>query len=147
MKPISILIVDDNATFLRIAARFLQQSGDVVVVGTARNGHEALAQAQTLNPQVVLMDLAMPGLPGLQAIPHLRARLPEVSVIVLTLLDANSYRSAALAAGADGFVSKAALNTDLIPLIRRIVGNADRGARHDEERASPAGQGGTRGGS
>jgi len=63
----------------------------------------------------------MPGLSGLETIPRLRAMLPEVSIIALTLLDAKVYRQAALAAGADDFVPKANLSTDLLPAIRRVA--------------------------
>ena len=121
MKPISVLLVDDNPAFLRIIARFLQEHDDVVVIGTTDRGEEALALAQDLQPDMVLMDLAMPGLSGLDTIPHLRAMLPEVGIIALTVLDTNSYLQAALEAGANDFVPKASLNTDLLPAIRRVA--------------------------
>jgi DNA-binding NarL/FixJ family response regulator len=121
MKPISVLLVDDNPRFLRIATRFLQEHDDVVVVGAAGGGEEALTLAQDLQPDIVLIDLAMPGLSGLETIPRLRAVLPEVGIIALTVLDTNSYRQAALAAGADDFVPKASLSTELLPAIRRVA--------------------------
>ena len=121
MKPISVLLVDDNPAFLRIVTRFLQEHDDVVVVGVAGGGEEALALAQDLKPDIVLIDLAMPGLSGLETIPRLRAVLPEVGIIALTVLDTNGYREAALAASADDFVPKATLDTDLLPAIRRVA--------------------------
>jgi DNA-binding NarL/FixJ family response regulator len=121
MNPISILLVDDNPSFLRIATRFLQEHDDVMVVGTAGGGEEALALAQDQQPDVVLIDLAMPGLSGLATIPLLRIVLPEVGIIALTVLDTNGYRQAALAAGANDFVPKANLDTDLLPAIRRVA--------------------------
>ena len=121
MRPISILLVDDNPSFLRIATRFLQEHDDVVVVGTGGGGEEALALAQDLQPDIVLIDLAMPGLTGLATIPLLRVMLPKVGIIALTVLDTNGYRQAALAAGADDFVAKASLDTDLLPAIRRVA--------------------------
>jgi two-component system NarL family response regulator len=121
MKPISVLLVDNNPIFLRAASRFLATHAEVIVVGTAAGGVEALARAQELQPQVVLIDLAMPDLPGLQAIPRLREMLPDMGVIALTMLDTDVYRRAALAAGADEFVPKAAMHTDLLPSIRRSV--------------------------
>jgi two-component system response regulator NreC len=93
----------------------------VVVVGTAAGGEEALARAQELQPQAVLIDLAMPDLPGLQAIPRLREMLPDMGIIALTMLDTEVYRRAALAAGADEFVPKAAMHTALLPSIQRSV--------------------------
>lgn len=123
MTPIPVLLVDDNPAFLRMATRFLQEHcGSVVVVaGVAGGGEEALVKAQDLRPEVVLLDLAMPDLPGLEVIPRLRAALPEVGIVVLTLLDVAAYRQAALEAGADGFVSKATLGTNLLPAIQQAV--------------------------
>jgi DNA-binding NarL/FixJ family response regulator len=121
MKPISVLLVDDNPSFLRIATRFLQGHDDVAVVGAAGGGEEALALAQDLQPDIVLIDLAMPGLSGLGTIPRLRAALPEVGIIALTVLDTTSYWQAALSAGANDFVPKTRLNTDLLPAIRRVA--------------------------
>jgi DNA-binding NarL/FixJ family response regulator len=118
---IRVLLVDDHEPFLRVATDFLQRHHELVVVGTAREGEEALAQAQALHPQIILLDLNMPGLNGLETIPRLRVMLPEAGIIALTLLDVNIYRKPALAAGADDFVAKASLTTDLLPAIRRVA--------------------------
>lgn len=123
METFSVLLVDDHRLFLRLVARFLQEQGDaeISLVSVAHNGYEALSQAQALRPQVILLDLAMPGLSGLEVIPRLRAILPEVAIIVLTGRKAAGYRQAALAAGADDFVAKATLTTDLLPAIRQLA--------------------------
>jgi two-component system nitrate/nitrite response regulator NarL len=137
MEPISVLLVDDNPTFLRVAARFLQSHEGVNVVGTANGGQEALTKTQTLRPQVILLDLAMPDLPGLQAIPRLRELSPQTGIIALTLLDTSGYRQAALSAGADDFIPKAALNTDLLPAIQRVA-QVSRGDASATDTTSPA---------
>jgi DNA-binding NarL/FixJ family response regulator len=121
MNPVSVLLVDDSPIFLRIATQFLQQYGDVVVLGVADGGKECLLQAKRLQPQVVLLDLSMPDLPGLEVIPRLRAVQPQVGIIILTMLDTNGYRQAALAAGADDFISKANMADDLLPAIQRVA--------------------------
>ena len=121
MDPIPTLLVDDNSTLLQIMTRFLQQYDDVTVVGTLNGDQESLAQVQSLRPQVVVIDLGTPGLTRLETIAHLRAMMPEVGIIATSLLSANGYRLAALAAGADDFVSKRNLSTDLLPAIRRVV--------------------------
>lgn len=114
-------MVDNNPGFLRILASFLQRFGpEIIIVGAACGGKEALTKAQALGPQVILIDLAMPDLHGLEAIPQLRSMLPDVGIIALTLLDSTSYRQAALAAGANDFVSKTRLDTDLLPVILRL---------------------------
>jgi DNA-binding NarL/FixJ family response regulator len=130
MPPISVLLVDDNPTFLRILGDFLGEEEDILVVGVAQSGEEALVKAKELRPQVILLDLAMPGLNGFNTTPRLRSMMPAVGIIALTVLDANGYREAALAAGADDFVAKANLNTHLVPAIRRVVksGRSGRGS-------------------
>ena len=130
MAPISVLLVDDNPTFLRILGDFLGEEENIFVVGMARSGEEALVKAKELRPQVILLDLAMPGLNGFNTTPRLRSMMPDVGIIALTVLDANGYREAALTAGADDFVAKANLNTHLVPAIRRVVesGRSGRGS-------------------
>jgi two-component system invasion response regulator UvrY len=118
---IRVLLVDDHEPFLRVATDFLQRHHELAVVGALHGGQEALAQTQDLQPHVILIDLHMPGLSGLETISRLRAMLPEVGIIVLTLLDVNTYQQPALAAGADDFVRKAKLTTDLLPAIRRVA--------------------------
>lgn len=127
VRQMSILLVDDNPGFLRILTNFLERSshGEIVVAGTALGGREGLTKAQELKPQIIIIDLAMPDLHGLAAIPQLRTMLPDVRIIALSLLDVGSYRDEALALGANAFVSKASLDTDLIPTIRRF-GEGDR---------------------
>jgi two-component system nitrate/nitrite response regulator NarL len=118
---IRVLLVDDHEAFLRIAIEFLQRHDELTVVGVAYRGEEALTRAQDLRPQVILVDLNMPGMCGLETIHRLRAMLPEVGIIALTLLDPKVFRQAALEAGADDFVPKANLSTDLLPAIRRVA--------------------------
>ncbi|RLC66937.1 MAG: hypothetical protein DRI48_03545 [Chloroflexi bacterium] len=122
MRPISVLIVDQNRAFLRVAARLLDASDDVVVVGTVCEGEDVLARAEALQPDVVLIDIAIPNLSGLKVIPSLRAALPEAGIIALTLLSTDGYRREALEAGANDFISKVAMGADLLPAIRRVAG-------------------------
>ena len=126
----SVLLIDDNATFLRIATQFLRDHPDINVVGTAGGGEEGLKLAKKLKPQIILLDLAMPDLPGLDVIPLLREVLPEVKLIALTMLDTNGYRTAAKTAGADAFVAKAAMGTNLLSEIRRVSGNNNHKLEH-----------------
>jgi len=121
MKPISVLLVDDNPTFLRIVERYLQAEEEITVVGAAEGGDEALALVHRLKPDIVLTDLAMPKVSGMETILRMRAAWPKMGIIALTLLDTTGYRQAALTAGADDFVAKDALNTDLLPTIQRVV--------------------------
>jgi DNA-binding NarL/FixJ family response regulator len=134
-SPISVLMIDDNLTFLRIATRFLDAYDDVVVVGTVSEGEIALAQVQALQPDVVLVDTAMSSLQeGLKFIAQLRAVLPRGGIIALTLIGTDGYRQAALEAGADDFVPKAAMGADLLSAIRRVK----QTARFWRQAVSPA---------
>jgi DNA-binding response OmpR family regulator len=121
MDSISVMLVDDNPTFLRVATQFLEAHKGVNVVGTANGGEEALTIAETERPQVVLIDLAMPDLPGLKAIPRLREMLPDAGIIALTVMNTKSFREAALSVGANIFLPKAHMRTDLLPAIRRLT--------------------------
>jgi two-component system, NarL family, response regulator len=119
----SLLLVDDNPTFLRVLARFLEDQGedDLHVLGSVVGGRDALAQAERLKPDVILLDLEMPDVSGLDLLPQLRKTLPDAILVALTLMGADSFGQAALAAGADAFVSKASLEHDLVPVIRRLA--------------------------
>lgn len=121
MEPISVLLVDDNPTFLRIVERYLKKQDAVKVVGTVEGGEEALVEVHRLKPDVVLTDLAMPRVTGMETILRLRAAWPRMGIIALTLLDTDGYRQAALTAGADAFVAKDTLNTELIPTIKTVA--------------------------
>ena len=123
MNPISILMVDDDSVFVDFMSRFLQKycQGEVALLGTAEGGKEGLVEAERLRPQVVLLDLRMPGLSGIDVLPDLRKLLPEAGIIAMSLIEANPYRRAALAAGADEFVCKDNIDTDLMPAIRRVA--------------------------
>ena len=125
---LSVLLVDDNPFFLRILNDFLSDQGEggVKVLGTVVGGREALAQAERLRPEVIVVDLKMPDCPGLQLLPKLRTALPGTILIALSLLDPDEYREETLAAGADAFVSKVSLERDLIPAIQELAARGPR---------------------
>lgn len=122
MDAISVLLVDDSPIFTRAVTYLLQGYDNIHVVGIAENGRDGLELCHSLRPHIVLMDLAMPGLSGLQVIPRLRTRFPGTGIIILTLKDSDHYRRATLQAGADDFISKSELNACLVPAIERIAG-------------------------
>jgi len=123
MGSISLLLVDDKPLFLDVLNRFLGQyfCGQLIVLGTAHTGREALQLAERLQPELILLDLALPDIFGLDAIPQLRAMLPDVLIIVLTWYQSRGYEQAAHRAGADAFVNKANLSLELLPTIRALV--------------------------
>jgi DNA-binding NarL/FixJ family response regulator len=121
MGALRLLLVDDNSFFLRIAASYLQKYGDFDQIACAGSAAEALELAARLQPQVILLDINLPQTSGLDLIPLLRRSLADAKIIVLTLWDSAQYRQAALEAGADDYVAKSAINTDLLPAIWRLV--------------------------
>ncbi len=117
---VSVLLVDDNPTFRCVATKFLKTLPGLVVAGTAVGGRDGLAQAKSLQPDLILVDLHMGDLDGLSLIPQLRALLPQTNIIALTLLEASAFRRVTLDAGADEFVDKATMFADLGPAIERV---------------------------
>lgn len=117
-SSLRILLVDDNPEFLESAARSLAAEPHVQIVGRARSGCEALEQVTRLQPDLVLMDWAMPEMDGLEATQRIKAQPGAPRVVMLTMHDDPAYRIAATEARADGFVCKSEFSEKLLPLIR-----------------------------
>jgi DNA-binding NarL/FixJ family response regulator len=120
MAPLRVLLVDDSAEFLESAARFLTMYQDLILVGSASSGCDAIARAAELKPDLVLIDLAMPGLNGLETTRLLKARAEAPRVVIMTLYDNTEYRAAAREAAADGFIAKSAMRSQLFPMIASL---------------------------
>ena len=120
MTPISVMLVDDSPLFLSTATQFLETCKEVAVVGSCSSGQEALEKARELRPQVILLDMMMPGMSGLSVIGLLKQLLPDTAIIALTVMDTPNFRKAALAAGADAFIPKSTMRVALLPVIRKM---------------------------
>lgn len=120
--PVTILIVDDDQGFREMVKRLLEREPEVSVVGEAGDGEEAVHRARELRPDVILMDIAMPRVDGLEATRRIKAERPETKVLILTIHNEEAYRRAAQASGADVFLPKKTLMADLLPAIRRLMG-------------------------
>ncbi|HEX2028975.1 MAG TPA: response regulator transcription factor [Nitriliruptorales bacterium] len=120
---IRVLIADDQAMVRTGIRLILESEPDLEVVGEARDGAEAVAKARRLRPDVVLMDVRMPGVDGIDATRELRTASPpvEARVLILTTYDLDENVFAALRAGADGFLLKHAPSDDLIRAIRTVA--------------------------
>jgi DNA-binding NarL/FixJ family response regulator len=117
---ISLLLVDDQQ-LIRLGFRMvLEAEADMVVVGEAADGHAAIAQSAALRPDVVLMDIRMPGLDGIAATEAIVREHPETRVLVLTTFDLDDYAFGAIRAGASGFLLKDAQRHEMISAIRAI---------------------------
>ena len=120
MNTIRILLVDDNSAFLEAAARFLAADAGIEIVGLLSSGHEVIEQFQQLQPDVIILDIAMPNINGLEVARSIKAHPDAPRVIILTLHDNPEYRSASQAARADGFVPKSEFGAQLIPMIHSL---------------------------
>ena len=127
-KPgvIRILVVDDHPVFREGIADIIDGEADMVLVGEARDGAEAIARFRDLRPDVTLMDLQMPGTSGVEAIKAIRAEHPEARIVVLTTYDGDAQAVRALKAGAIGYLLKSSLRTEMVDAIH----NVHRGRRH-----------------
>ena len=120
IEKVSILIVDDH-TVLRSGLRLLLESqGEFRVVGEAASGEEALERLRELSPDIVIMDLAMPGMDGLTALVRIQESYPRVKVLVMTQHADRAYLSPALQAGASGYILKSAGINDIISALKSV---------------------------
>jgi DNA-binding NarL/FixJ family response regulator len=120
--PATILIVDDHAQLRALMREIVAQASDLHVVGEAADGAEAMRLVRALRPAIVLLDLTMPGVSGLEALRWIKVQHPEIKVIIVSVHTEDAYRQAAEASGANAFLLKKTLVTDLLPTIRRLCG-------------------------
>ncbi|MGE5378934.1 MAG: response regulator [Bacteroidota bacterium] len=115
---IKVLIADDHAFYREGVRAFLNNAADIEVVGEAGNGDEAIAGTAEFGPDVILMDLKMPGTNGIEATRHIHAAQPEIGILVLTMFDDDDSVFAAMRAGARGYLLK---DADKDEVVRAIV--------------------------
>jgi len=120
MTPIKVLAVDDHPLMREGITAVLGNQPDVSVVGEASNGYEAVERCRALTPDIILMDLQMPGMSGIDAIAMIRAEFPATHIIVLTAHGSDSQILGALNAVAVGYLLKDALRKELVDTIRRV---------------------------
>jgi len=120
MSKIRVLIADDHALVREGIAAFLRLCDDIEVVGEASDGIEAIERAHKIRPDVVLMDIGMPKLGGLEATVELRKTDPNIKIIVLTQYDDREYISRFLKAGVSGYILKKAVGSDLVNAIQAV---------------------------
>jgi len=118
---ITVVVVDDHPTFRDGVRAALSRAEDVQVVGEASSGEEALTVCGEVAPAVVLMDLLMPGIGGLEASRRLREQLPATAVVVLTMSATDESMYAALRLGARGYLLKDAAGTEILEAVRRAA--------------------------
>lgn len=121
MEPITLLLADDHDVVRTGLRALLDSQPDLHVVAEARNGEEAVQRALETRPTLVLMDISMPGMDGLEATRQLRLTCPDTQVLALTIHDDKHYFMAMLAAGASGYLTKQAAAEDLVAAIHAVA--------------------------
>ena len=125
MTSLRILIADDNP-LVRSAIRLLLESHrDWIICGEAANGFEAVEQAAALKPDLILLDIAMPELDGLTAVPLIRQRAPETQIIILTLHESLDMARTAALKGATVYIAKSLIAEALVPAIESLHSEMD----------------------
>ena len=119
--PITVLLADDHVLVRRGFRRMLEDDPSIAVVGEASSGDEAVRLAETLKPQVIVMDAAMPGMSGLAATRAILASAPDVAVLMLSMHSEETLVRQALEAGARGYILKNALDLDLAAAVKRVA--------------------------
>lgn len=119
MQLRKVLIVDDDIRFRGFVKKLFSSEEDLQIIGEAKDGQEAILKAKELKPDLVLMDISMPLMNGLDATRCLKRIMPELLVIILTIHDMEEYKVVATASGAYCYALKKFLLEDLIPTIRQ----------------------------
>jgi DNA-binding NarL/FixJ family response regulator len=121
MKPIRVLIADDHALFREGVHAILKSVPDIEIVGEAGTGQEALTLASNLNPDVILMDIQMPDLNGVEATQRILKNQPNAGIIIVTMLEDDDSLFSAMRAGARGYVLKGADKAEMLKSIRAVA--------------------------
>ena len=118
---ISVLLVDDHSLVRRGFRRMLEDAPDILVVGEASDGAEAIRLAQELRPRLIVMDCALPGMSGLIAARRILEMYPQIAILMLSMHSEDTWVRQALDAGARGYILKNAVDLELVTAIRRVA--------------------------
>jgi len=121
MEAIRVMLVDDHDIVRTGLRSFLSTQPGLEVVGEASSGAEALARAQESSPDVIVMDISMPHMDGMEATRRLKAQFPETRILALTVHEDKQYLFEMMAAGAEGYITKQAAVEDLVAAIRSVA--------------------------
>ena len=122
-KTIKILLCDDNDNFRQLLTQYVKSMPGVEIVGEAVDGVDVIDKTESLNPDLVLMDLSMPNQSGLDATKTIKEKWPDKSVIILTLYEDSVYKELADEFNADGFIAKSSIKSQLPILIEEKLKN------------------------
>ncbi len=126
MKTARLLVVDDHEIFRRGLRALLEPSPEWQICGEAVDGVDAVEQWKSLQPDIVILDVSMPRLNGLEAARLIRKENPASQIVIITQHDSPQIRSAAIEAGARAFVTKSAVGSELVSALRDIIHNSKK---------------------
>jgi DNA-binding NarL/FixJ family response regulator len=118
---ISVLLVDDHSLVRRGFRRILDDAADIRVVGEASDGEQAVSLARKLQPNVIIMDCALPGMSGLVATRKILEEFPKIAILMLSMHSEDTLVRHALSAGAKGYVLKSAMDMELVDAVRQVA--------------------------
>ena len=136
--PNAVIADDERLMRVQIIARLKEAWPELSVVGEASNGHEAVALVQSLEPDIVFLDISMPGMDGLAVARRLRTQVPSARIVVMSQHDPDILLPLALAAGADGCLDKSRLKQDILSTIERVTSAIKKDAGPDLPLPKPA---------
>lgn len=119
---IRVVLADDHAIVRAGLKEILSDTGDMVVVGEATNGHEVIARLRERDADVLVLDMSMPGRGGIELIKHVKNEVPKLRILVLSMHSEKQYAVRALKAGASGYLTKESAADQLVAAIRRVAG-------------------------
>lgn len=121
MNPIKLLLVDDHKLFREGIKSLLDIRDDILIIAEADNGEEAILQARYCQPEMILMDIRMPVMGGVEAIEAIKAEMPWIQIVVLTVSDEDSDLFGAIKAGAQGYILKNTSSNDLVQMLKGVM--------------------------
>jgi DNA-binding NarL/FixJ family response regulator len=124
ISPITVLIADDHPVVIGGIRRALEGHGDIEIVGEAHSGQEVLQMVERRRPRIVLLDLSMPGLSGLECVEQISAQWPKVKTVILSACEERAMINSALVAGASAYVSKRVMSMEVASVLRQTSSGA-----------------------
>ncbi len=123
IDELKIVVADDNESFRKGFVELLNKQKKIKVIGEAKNGMEAIKLTSLLKPNLVMIDISMPGMDGISAARIIKKQMPEICVVIITIYESSIYKILSDSISADGFVCKATLSEDLPKVLNKIIPN------------------------
>ena len=133
MPAIRMLLVGDNVDFIEGLRDWLVKDPDIEIVGIEHSGEAAIERVADIGPQIILMDVTMPGMNGFEACRRIRSKMGSPTIVLMSFHESETVRREAWGAGADGVVGKGQIAVTLLPLVRELAGESPKQEKHRRE--------------